>query len=88
MDPMRELRRMLDAWPDGDAGPLLALWQMDTPHGGTVTMYAVPSGRSFLLLEYSDNNGWDIYLPATDGNDARAELRAVVKHLTGWEPPQ
>ncbi len=56
------------------------LWKVAEP--GNPKLWAWQFGGKLIIVsEYYDNNGWEIYLPADEHNDAAATLQVVEGYL-------
>lgn len=80
MDPVKELRKRLASL--GRHDPVRCLWQKEVGHKSTLSCY-VFNGHLFLVQEWEDGAGWDLYVPASTKNDVEDTMKAAVAYLTG-----
>jgi len=80
--PIQLLRKALEL-DDDDIGPR-GVWQAETSRQ-LVTMY-LHNGRTFLLLEWKQDMGWEIYIPAAEDNTISTSMGVLKTHLEDGAP--
>jgi hypothetical protein len=83
MNPLHELRRLLDAWPDGHVD-LYCTHQLEDEDGSLFERYT--TGLKTFIVTRFERGGWEIYLPASESNRIPDTMASVVEYLTGWRP--
>jgi len=54
------------------------------PAGSTMAFYMLPNGRPFIVQNYADDNGFEMFAPIADGNRTQDTLDAL-RQLAGRE---
>ena len=57
-------------------------WQKRIQYVGLLECYSA-NGRVFLVQHYQGDRGWEIYIPASDGNSTTGTLSAAAAYIRG-----
>jgi hypothetical protein len=47
----------------------------------TILHFWSAGGRTFIIVEYGDDEGWDIFIPASTSNSTKETLQAAREYL-------
>ena len=61
-------------------------WQKRIPYVGLVESWTA-NGRVFIVQRYSNDQGWEVYIPAHDGNRSLDTLRQASFYILGEKQP-